>query len=133
MARAIFDTLREIRAGALLDEASSALAEVVLAVQQTGKGGKVSIVVDLKPPARGSSRTIVVDAEIVKKVPVPDREVAVFFPTADGSLTKTDPAQMPLELKLAQRPPGPRPAEDPIDIVDGARVNRETGEVLSAS
>lgn len=130
MARAIFDTLREIRAGALLDEASSALAEVVLAVQTTGKGGKVSIVVDLKPPARGSSRTIVVDAEVVKKVPVPDREVSVFFPTADGSLTKTDPAQMPLELKLAQRP---RTIEDPVEVVDGVRVNKETGEVLHSA
>jgi hypothetical protein len=122
MARAIFDTLREIRAGALLDEASSSLAEVVLAVQQTGKAGKVSIVVDLKPPARGSSRTIVLDAEVVSKVPKPDREVSVFFPTADGSLTKTDPAQRQLDLKLADPPPLPA----------GMRVNTETGEILAS-
>lgn len=125
MARAIFDTLREIRAGALLNEATDALAELVRAVADTGKGGEIAIRVKLKPAGRGSA-TIVVDADVDTKIPKPDREVSFFFPTKDGSLTKQDPNQMPLGLR-------PVDARGEPALAQRERLDTETGEITVAS
>lgn len=120
MARGIFETLRDIRNGALLNEATSDLAEVVRAVSHTNKGGEICIRIKVKPVGAASA-TLMVDGEVTKKVPVAEREVSIFFPTADGSLTKTDPNQMPLSLRPVESEP-PRPA--------GERIDTSTGEVL---
>lgn len=124
MARAIFDILREIRAGALLNEATDGLAELVRAVNDTGKGGEISIRLKLKTAGPGSV-TILVDAEVIKKIPEPDREVAFFFPTKDGSLTKQDPNQMALGLR-------PVSADGEPSLAQRERVDTETGEILAS-
>ena len=119
MARSIVATLAEIRHGALLDEATSALCEVVQAVSSVGKGGEITIKIRVKPVSAASA-TLVVDAEVTKKIPEADREVSIFFPTQDGSLTKTDPNQLPLGLRAVGSPP----ADAPVDV--------STGEVLNS-
>lgn len=127
MPRPIFETLREIRAGGLLNEATEALAELVHAVNETGKSGEIAIRLKLKLANRGSS-TMIVDADVKKTIPEPDREVAFFFPTKDGGLSKQDPNQIPLGL---------RPVSDMSDppLAQRERVDLETGEIspLSAS
>ena len=120
MARGIFETMRDIRNGALLNEAASDLAEVVRAVSHTNKGGEICIRIKVKPVGAASA-TLMVDGEVTKKVPVPDREVSIFFPTVDGSLTKTDPNQMPLGLSPVPSS-SPPPPNAPVDL--------STGEVL---
>ena len=43
MSRPITDTLRFLQGGTFLDEASDAMAELVSAVDSTGKGGEITI------------------------------------------------------------------------------------------
>jgi hypothetical protein len=121
MARSIVQTLTEIRNGALIQDATSGLSEVVRAVNNTGKGGELTIKIRIKPVGP-TSVTVMVDGEVVKKLPEPDREVSIFFPTADGSLTKTDPNQMPLGLRPVGSSSDSPPPEASVDI--------STGEVL---
>jgi hypothetical protein len=97
--RPIIDTLREIRHGAMLDEASGELAEVVKRVAETGKAGALTLRLTVKPAGRGSVRTVVIEDEVVAKLPAPDKEVTIFFPTEDGNLSRQDPTQLPLGLR----------------------------------
>lgn len=111
--RPIVDTLREIRHGAMLDEASEELAEVVKRVSETGKSGSLTLRLTVKPAGRGSVRTVVIEDEVNSKLPAPDKEVTVFFPTADGNLSRQDPAQMNLTLRAVES------------------VDPDTGEIIS--
>lgn len=113
--RPIVDTLRELRHGAMLDEASEQLAEVVKRVRETGKSGALTIRLTVKPAGRGAVRTVVIEDDVANKLPEPDKEVTVFFPTEDGNLSRQDPTQMNLGLRAVE------PAFDP-----------ETGEVVNA-
>lgn len=114
MARPILETLREIRRGAFLDEAAEKLQELVTAVTATGKGGKLSLTVSVSPAGRGSVRTVVVQDAITMSLPSPDKEVTVFFPTQDGSLQRSDPAQMPLGLTPVATPQQPSDQVRPV-------------------
>lgn len=113
MARDFILTLREMRAGQTLEELTNSLAEVVRAVQTTSKPGELRLVIKVRPPRKGSMSHVTVEDDVVVKIPKRDRGDSVFFPTADGSLTKQDPNQIPLGL---------RP-------VPGPEVDHETGEV----
>lgn len=104
MARPILETLREIRRGAFLDEAAEQLESLVKAVQATGKGGALTLKLTVAPAGRGSVKTVVVQDAIGVNLPTPDKEVTVFFPTQDGALQRSDPAQMPLGLHPVAQP-----------------------------
>lgn len=114
MPRPILETLREIRKGGFLDEAALKLQELVNAVTTTGKGGKLTLSISVVPAGRGSVKTVVVQDAIAVNLPQPDREVTIFFPTNDGDLSRSDPAQMPLALRTVDTSTGeikPFPAE----------------------
>jgi hypothetical protein len=123
MARSILQILSQIRNGALEHEATSDLADVVRGVNNTGKGGELTIKIRIKPTGPADA-TLFVDGEVIKKIPTPERELSIFFPTQDGSLTKTDPNQMPLGL----RPVGSSSDSPPA----GSKVDTTTGEVLTS-
>jgi hypothetical protein len=53
--RPITDILREIRRGRAVDQATRLLSEVVLAVDETGKPGEVTITIKVKPAKEGGS------------------------------------------------------------------------------
>jgi hypothetical protein len=114
--RPILETLREVRHGALLNEMADELAQVVKAVADSGKAGALVLKLTVRPAGKGSVRTVVMEDDLTAKMPTPNKEVTIFFPTEDGTLSRTDPAQMPLGL----RPAGPPPSIDP-----------QTGEVLA--
>lgn len=114
--RPIVDTLRELRHGAMLDEASEEMAEVVKRVAETGKAGALLIKLTVKPAGRGMVRTVVIEDDVTSKLPEPDKEVTVFFPTSDGNLSRSDPSQMNLGLRSVD------PVFDP-----------ETGEVVASA
>lgn len=110
MARPILETLREIRRGAFLDEAAQGLQELVNRVTATGKGGTLTLKLSVSPAGRGSSvRTVLVLDNIAVNLPSPDREVTVFFPTPNGDLQRSDPAQMPLGLTPVPSQPSDQP------------------------
>lgn len=50
--KSITETLRHVRGGVLLDEASEKLAEIVKAVDTTGRSGKLTIELQIKKLSR---------------------------------------------------------------------------------
>lgn len=99
MARPFFETLRELRAGATLDELTSALAELVSAVKATDKPGELTLKLKLRPPRKGNATYITIEDSVLVKAPVMERGDTVFFPTVDGGLSRQDPNQGSLDLR----------------------------------
>jgi len=98
--RLFTDILREIRRGRPVEEASLALADVVQAVDETGKEGSVTITLKIKPNKHGGPEKQLI-AEVTAKKPRADIAPAVFFSDADGDLHRVDPHQEEMELKEA--------------------------------
>lgn len=96
MSRSIVDTLRHLEGGVFLDEASDALAEVVKAVDATGKNGKITLTIDVRRATAGAMA--VRGAFTVKKPAEPPLE-ALLFPTPEGNLLTEDPSQKKLDLR----------------------------------
>ena len=101
MPRPFFETLRELRGGTTIDELGNALAEVVTAVESTGKPGELVLRLKVRPPRKGAATAsyLTIEDDVTTKVPRRDREDTVFFPLPDGSLTRQDPRQRELELR----------------------------------
>jgi len=115
MSGKFFSTLRDLRAGATLDDLDSAIAEVVSAVRATRKVGEVTLKLKIKPPDKSTANYLIVEDDVVVKPPKLDRADTIFFPLADNSLSRNDPSQMQLGLRA---------------VVDtGTRVDLETGEI----
>lgn len=90
--RPITDVLRDIRRGRAVEQATRLLAEVVRAVDETGKAGEVTIKMKVKPEKGGGSQKTIT-CEVKAKKPEADIPEAVFFSDPDGDLHRTDPAQ----------------------------------------
>lgn len=92
MSRPITDILREMRRGKIVAEASDELAKIVQAVDDTGKAGKLTLTLTVKPAKDGGlEKTISCDiGSTVPRHALPD---SVFFSTGDGDLVRTDPDQ----------------------------------------
>lgn len=90
--RLITDILREYRNGRAAEVASQKLAELVQAVDETGKPGSITITFKVKPEkGGGSQKTIACDVKA--KMPDFDLPEAVFFSDGEGSLHRSDPQQ----------------------------------------
>lgn len=90
------DTLREYRRGALVDEATAALAEVVKGVMQTGKPGSVTLT--LKVSHQKGDRTVMeLAGEVNGKPPKEALPVAIFYADDDGALFRADPKQREMD------------------------------------
>jgi len=102
--RPITDTLRALRNGHFLDEASEDLARVVNAVSETGKSGKVTIEISVKRAGQGRNSALSVQATSTVKLPKQPVDDTLMFPTPDGNLLTEDPRQQKLDLKVAAVP-----------------------------
>lgn len=90
--RLITDILREIRKGRPVEEATYALADVVKAVDETGKPGSVTITLTIKPAKHGGPEKTLI-CEVAAKKPRADIAPAIFFSDAEGDLFRIDPRQ----------------------------------------
>lgn len=90
--RLIIDILRDIRKGRPVEEATQALADVVRAVDETGKDGSVTIKLTIKAAKHGGPEKLIL-ADVSCKKPIADIPGAIFFSDADGDLHRVDPNQ----------------------------------------
>lgn len=90
--RPITDVLRDIRRGRAVEQATSLLAEIVRAVDETGKSGSVTMTLTVKPEKGGGSQKTL-SVSVSCKKPQMDIPEAVFFSDADGDLHRSDPTQ----------------------------------------
>lgn len=84
--------LQELRRGALHDEVSVALNDVVEAVQMYRKPGSITLTFNIKPV--GAKDNVMVSDDVKVKLPGPDRPEALFFVDEEFNLTRSDPRQM---------------------------------------
>lgn len=98
----ITDTLRQIRKGAGVEEATEQLNEVIKACMVTGKPGELTIKLKLKPDSTVAGRNSISSAQcevemvVTSKAPRLPVPKAVFFATVQGELLRDDPDQAPL-------------------------------------
>ena len=73
-------------------EASDAIHEVIAAIRETKKKGKVTIEVAMEP-VKGDVNRLSIEVTVKAKVPRPQPASDVFYSTEAGGLQKTDPNQ----------------------------------------
>jgi hypothetical protein len=98
-ARAFNDFLREHRHGATHDDLSDALQELVEAVCEENKAGKLVLTISIKPKGKGDG--LEVAAEVKLAPPLPPPGVSLFFASAENNLVRSDPRQQAMELREA--------------------------------
>lgn len=104
MKKSFAETLKEIRFGELSEELNKEMSKVVLAVENTGKTGELTITLKLKPSGSGALEVI----DIVKsKIPELAKDSSLFFISPEGNLVRNNPRQMDLEerapIKLIEK------------------------------
>lgn len=97
--RPITDTLRHIGGGVFIDTASDKLAELVAAVDSTGKAGSIDLKIKMKKATRGGAMHITGTVKLNK--PAEEPMEAMLFATPEGNLVAEDPRQHKLDLKIA--------------------------------
>lgn len=108
--------------GSVNDEATAELADVVEAVTQLGKPGKVTVEVTVEPSGRGG-QSVILAAKVKVKKPEPAPEAGLFFVGAHGALHRNDPYQ-PQMIDQQTAKVIPAAADEPAFTVDP-----DTGEV----
>jgi hypothetical protein len=84
---------REHRRGQSMYEASEVLRELVAAVEETGKGGSMTIKLSIKPDKKYGT-TVEVRDEITAKLPQPEKGASLFYMDGSHNLVRNDPNQM---------------------------------------
>lgn len=85
--------LREQSSGKTHDELSTALHDLIQKVRDTGKKGNLTFTVTVDT-LKDDIDVLIVTDEIKLKLPEHDRKASMFYPDANGNLTRTDPRQL---------------------------------------
>lgn len=102
--RPFIETLRELRAGKTQDELADGLSEVVAAVRETGKAGRITLTITVTPASKGDVSTVFLSDKVTVSAPEFDRPATLFFATPENNLQRQDPNQRNLELRSVSEP-----------------------------
>lgn len=91
-------TVRQLRGGAALAELSAELAALVAAVRATGREGKLTFDLRIKPASEGQGETVVIIDEVKAKQPKSKTPTTMFYTDESGNLLRNDPRQREFEL-----------------------------------
>lgn len=101
----LLSVLLEMRNGAVAADCNAKFSEVLKAVLDTGGKGELTIKLFVKPSKMGMGGTVVeVETDHECKLKKPELEIgrSFFFVTADGDLTRQDPAQTAMFTETAK-------------------------------
>lgn len=104
--RPFVDTLRQLGAGECTDQLTDGLHKLVVAVEDTGRPGSITLTINVKR-ATGKPGTVLVTDDVTLKLPKPEKRQTIMFVTPECNLVTTDPRQQALTLTDAS---GPAPA-----------------------
>lgn len=104
MPRPIVDSLRHIGGGVFIDLAGDKMAELVAAVDSSGKAGKLTLEIKVKKATRGGAMHITGNIKLTK--PADEPMEAMLFATPEGNLLAEDPRQSKLDLKTVDQSTG---------------------------
>ena len=96
--RPFADFLHELPGGVAGDLAE-ALHALTDAVVLTSKAGALTLAITMKPATKGGADMVVTKADVKLKAPESTRPEGMFFVTADGNLTRQNPASPTLPLR----------------------------------
>lgn len=102
--------LHEQRNGALHDDLSRALVELVQGCVETGKKGTLTLKVTIDP--NDDEETLSIVDDVIVKVPKPTTKAGLFYFDEEGNLMRRNPRQP--ELPLREVAGGK--AEEPRDL-----------------
>lgn len=88
--------------GRTLDELSTRFAELIQAVKETNKAGRIQLTVEVKPVAKTNGHQVYVTESISAKTPQLERATSVFFTDDDGGLHRDMPNQHALPFGQEQ-------------------------------
>lgn len=98
MPRSFTDELRDLRQGDLVHDLTSKLAELVLAVTDRGKPGKLTLELAVRQVSGG---VVAITDKVSLKLPVGRAAETLMFASPEGSLLVDNPRQNKLDLKVA--------------------------------
>lgn len=104
------DLLGEVENGQLLRELTEAVYNVVAAVVDTRKPGKLKLALDFAPTGKN---TVKIDADFSTTEPEHDRPTTTFFVGNDLTLLRDDPRQERLPLQAV---PDDHADDEPIKV-----------------
>lgn len=93
-------TIQNHRRGEALNDWSDALRKVTEAVQTTGKGAKLTIVLAIRPASKGGA--LVLEDDFKTTLPKTESEGSIFFADSNGNLLREDPKQQKLPLRTIE-------------------------------
>lgn len=97
-------TLRDLRQGEALTELTNSLQEPVTAVRETGRAGGLTFKIKVKPASRGDGIAVILEDDVVVKLPKAERANTIMFSTEDGALQRNDPRQKEFPLRTVEAP-----------------------------
>lgn len=99
MAQSLVDILGQIRGGAALNDASRELAELIRAVKEVGKKGKLTLTIEVEPD-KTDATVVTFQPEVTVKTPKRAYAKGIFYiDERTGSVSREDPRQMEMELE----------------------------------
>lgn len=85
-------TLHDLNKGRTHTQLGDELRDLVAAVVQTGKPGRLTLQLDVKRQS-GDHDAVTITAKVGSKIPVFDSPASTFFVDDDGGLSRTPPRQ----------------------------------------
>lgn len=95
-------TLQDQRQGALANELSISLNQLVAAVRSTGRPGHLTLKLSITPTAGSDGTTVTLTDDVTVKNPKPKKPSSLFFTCDDGRLTRENPNQQSLPLRTVE-------------------------------
>jgi hypothetical protein len=86
--------LARVDKGKALGKLSDRLIAIVQACRATGKKGRLTLKLHVKPVAKTDGKRVMIEAEIEAKAPDTDIQPALLFTTESGQLVRDDPEQV---------------------------------------
>jgi hypothetical protein len=93
------DNLRYIGKGAINDELTEKMAELVKSVRETGKPGEITLKIKVAMMASSNEDMVKLTPFVVAKIPETDSPVTIMYSTADGDLLREDPDKVQNTLR----------------------------------
>lgn len=92
-------TISRLNKSGTINELDDQLSKAVQAVRLTGKVAKLTLEITIRPNDR-DAETVLIEDSIKVKTASPPRKAAIFFTTEDGRLSRENPSQPDLPMKL---------------------------------
>lgn len=103
------DVLRQLRHGGSVANLTKELRDLVSAVRETGRRGKLVLTIDVKPASTGDATALTLADAVKVTYPTSEKVETLFFADVQNVLKRNDPRQP--ELSGLRRPEDPQRKE----------------------